>query len=338
MNNGERLQAQFGELGFKVKFEKEIISPQLITFYFNLVNISQFSKTLIARLTEKLSHYNHIKFDIVETYDYDFGLSCPIPQRQPLFLTSFNFTPNKEYDFKFPIGKDLNNEIVEIDYDKIPHILIAGTTGSGKSVLINDIICSMYATNNEHNFDLVLIDPKRVELEAYSTICNTTFITETNDAVAYLNELCSFMEQRYETMRQYGVKDSKRLLKPIIVVIDELADLMLTSRYEVEESIVRLAQKGRACGIHLILATQRPTANVVSGLIKANMPCKIALKVSSVRDSVVILDHKGAEKLLGFGDAIIKVPYSIDEKRFQCAYISNEKIQELINVVNGRRY
>jgi S-DNA-T family DNA segregation ATPase FtsK/SpoIIIE len=133
-------------------------------------------------------------------------------------------------------------------------------------------------------------------------------------------------------MKAKGVSDSKGLLKPIYVFIDELADLMLLSRYEVEESITRLAQKGRACGIHLIVATQRPTANVLTGLIKANMPCKIALKVSSVRDSVVALDHKGAEQLLGFGDAIIKVPYSTEETRFQCAYVSKQKIQELIEM------
>jgi len=331
-NNGNILQAQFRELGLKVNFAKEVKSPQLITYYFNLESIANYSVSFITRLIEKLSHYNHRKLNFVETYDFDFGVSEIISQRQPLFLTGFNFKANNGSNITIPIGKDLNNKLVEIDFDKIPHILIAGTTGSGKSVLMNDILCSLLATTHTSNFDMVLIDPKQVEFSQYAVLPNAKFIDETNEAVAYLYDLCQEMDARYSYMKAKGVSDSKGLLKPIYVFIDELADLMLLSRYEVEESITRLAQKGRACGIHLIVATQRPTANVLTGLIKANMPCKIALKVSSVRDSVVALDHKGAEQLLGFGDAIIKVPYSTEETRFQCAYVSKQKIQELIEM------
>jgi len=334
-NNGNILQAQFNELGLKAVFVKEVKSPQLITYYFNLASIKTFNVNLIKKMLEKLSHYNHKKLNYVETYEYDFGVSEVITQRQPLFLSSFQFEANNTATIKIPIGKDLNNNLVNLDFDKIPHILVAGTTGSGKSVLMNDILCSLLATTHTKNFDMVLIDPKQVEFSQYAVLPNTRFIDETNEAVAYLYELCEEMDARYSYMKTKGVSDGRGLLKPIFVFIDELADLMLTSRYEVEESIVRLAQKGRACCIHLIVATQRPTANVITGLIKANLPCKIALKVSSVRDSVVVLDHKGCEQLLGFGDAILKVPYSTEETRFQCAYVSKERIKELIDMRKG---
>lgn len=334
-NNGNILQAQFRELGLNVNFAKEVKSPQMVTYYFNLENISNYSVSFITRLLEKLSHYNHRKLNFVETYDFDFGVSETLSQRQPLFLTGFDFKANNGSNITIPIGKDTNNNVVNIDFDKIPHILIAGTTGSGKSVLMNDILCSLIATTHTSNFDMVLVDPKQVEFSPYASLPNVKFIDETNEAVAYLYDLCGEMDNRYALMKEKGINDSNGVLKPIYVFIDELADLMLTSRYEVEESITRLAQKGRACGIHLIIATQRPTANVITGLIKANMPCKIALKVSSVRDSVVALDHKGAEQLLGFGDAILKVPYSTEETRFQCAYVSKQKIQKLIDMRKG---
>ena len=153
-----------------------------------------------------------------------------------------------------------------------------------------------------------------------------------NNAVYYLSELCETMERRYEYLESENLKDGKDKLKPIFVVIDELADLMLSSRYEVEESIVKLAQKSRAVNIHLILATQRPQATIITGLIKANMPCKIGLKMASFRDSVILLDHKGCENLLGYGDCIIKLPYQIDEIRTQIAYVSDEKIKEIIKL------
>ena len=329
MENGKRLEQQFNELGFRVVCVDEIKSPQVITYYFNCLNIADFSKARVERLLEKISAYNHIKFGYVETTKSHFATTHAIAQRQPLFLSSFQFKPN--YDkIVLPIGKDLNNNVVELDLDKIPHILIAGTTGSGKSVLINTLISSLYITTPKELFDLILIDPKKVELGRFKVLPNVRFIDETNEAVAVLSELVDEMEMRYNIMEEKGVKNGKGLFKTKIVVIDELADLMLSSRYEVEESIVRLAQKSRACNIHLIVATQRPTINIVSGLIKANLPCKICLKVASVRDSVVVLDKGGAEKLLGFGDCLIKLPYQVEETRCQVAYISDERIDDVI--------
>lgn len=333
--NGHRLAQQFNEMGFRVEFVKQVASPQIITYYFNCLTINQFSKKRVESLLEKISAYNHIKFAYVETSETHFAISHPIPQRQPLWFSSFSFTPNYTTDIKIPIGKDLNNNVVSLDFGKIPHILIGGTTGSGKSVLINTIICSLYATTPKEMFELVLIDPKRVELSKYKAFNNVKFIEETNEAVYFLSQLVSIMEQRYAELEKIGRKNGDNYFKPLFVIVDELADLMLSARYECEESVVRLAQKGRACGIHLLLATQRPTVNVVSGLIKSNLPCRIALKTASFRDSITLIDKGGAEKLLGFGDSILKLPYTTEETRLQVAYCDDDLINQVIKMRGG---
>lgn len=336
-NNGHIFEQQFKEFGnLGVEFVKDIKSPQLITYYFNLKNIANYSKSRIEKILEKLSAYNHRELKFIETYESHFGVVETLSQREPLFLSSLEFKPNNSNNIKIPIGKDLNNKVVNLDFDKIPHILIAGTTGSGKSVLLNDIICSLYATTHQNNFDLTIIDPKQIDFAHYSQISNVNLITSTNDAISYLNNLCSEMDYRYQLLKEKGLTDYHGTMKPRFIIIDELADLMLTSRYEVEESIVRLAQKSRAIGFHLIVATQRPSVNVVSGTIKTNLPCKIALKTASSRDSVVIMDRGGAEKLLGFGDAYLIPTDSPTPIRFQCAYCSTEKQKQLIEMVKAR--
>ena len=328
--NGHILATQFTQFGLPVKLVKVEQSAQCITYYFDCVNIAYFSKAKVERLLEKMSAYNHIKIGYVETTESHFAISHANPQRQPLFLTSLSFTPNATTDIKLPIGKDIGNKDFVLDFGVIPHILIGGTTGSGKSVLLNTIISSLYITTNKNMFELVLIDPKGVELDRYKSINNVKFIDNTNDAVYFLSNLCEIMDSRYAELQRVGKRDATNYFKPIFVVIDELADLMLTSRYEVEESIVRLAGKSRAVGIHLIVATQSPRATIITGLIKANLSCKIALKMVSYRESVIMLDHKGAEDLIGFGDALVKMPNKVGETRIQVAYISDERINELI--------
>lgn len=333
--NGHRLEQQFNEMGFRVKFVKQVASPQIITYYFDCLNIGQFSKAKVEKLLEKLSAYNHIKFAYVETTETHFAISHPIAQRQPLWFSTLPFNANYNTDIKIPIGKDLNNNVVSLDFGKIPHILIGGTTGSGKSVLINTIICSLYYNTPKEMFNLVLIDPKKVELSKYKAFNNVKFIEETNEAVFYLSQLVSIMEQRYAELERLGKKNGDNYFKPVFVIVDELADLMLSSRYEVEESVVRLAQKSRAVGIHLILATQSPRAVVITGLIKANIGTIIALKTSNFRESVILLGHKGSEDLLGFGDSIIKLPYQTQEIRFQVAYTDEDLIQQVIKMRGG---
>ena len=180
---------------------------------------------------------------------------------------------------------------------------------------------------------LVMIDPKKVELSVYDGLPHLAVpvIKDFAGAVRHLQGLCNFMDRRYELMAQRHARNAAECGFPsIVVVIDELADLMLTSRYEVEDSVIRLAQLGRAAGIHLVIATQRPTVNVITGLIKSNIPCRIALQTASMRDSMNILDHKGAEQLTGKGDALLKLPDRVEEIRFQSAYTSTEDIERIV--------
>lgn len=237
------------------------------------------------------------------------------------------------------LGEDTNGDVLTVDITKMPHILIAGATGSGKSVCLNTILSSLiYLHPDPARLQLVLIDPKRVELAPFAALPHLRVpVAETPDeAVRRLAGLCHYMDDRYAQMARRGIKNATDAgWAPMVVVIDELADLMLTSRYEAEEHIVRLAQKGRAAGIHLIIATQRPTANVITGLIKSNIPCKIAMTTASIRDSINILDHKGAETLTGKGDAILKLPDRVEEIRFQCAYTSEGDVERLCRAVRG---
>lgn len=209
------------------------------------------------------------------------------------------------------IGIDITNG--EIIYSKLrstPHLLIAGASGSGKSVLLNNIIKSFSIYNPKQNVGLVLIDTKQVEFEEYrhpkyAKHLACPIATDKLSAIQTLKCLNTEMDKRYSLMREKGIKEY--FGTKWVVVIDEFADLMLTHKKIIEPLLVRLAQMGRASGIHLIIATQRPSVDVCTGLIKANMPDRIALKCASIRDSMVILDSKGAENLLGNGDAIIKL-------------------------------
>lgn len=235
------------------------------------------------------------------------------------------------------LGEDTAGETVTVDLCQMPHTLIAGAAGSGKSVCLNTILSSLvYLYPDPAKLQLVLIDPKRVELAPFAALPHLRVpVADTvTAAVRTLAGLCNYMDERYKNMARYGIKNATEAgWAPLVVVIDELADLMLTSRYEAEEHIIRLAQLGRAAGIHLMIATQRPTANVVTGLIKSNIPCKIAFQTASIRDSINILDHKGAETLTGKGDALLKLPDRVEETRFQCAYTSAGDVARLVQAV-----
>ena len=226
------------------------------------------------------------------------------------------------------LGIDHDGTPVYIDVARMPHMLIAGATGSGKSVALDAILCSMLYCASPSQVQFVLIDPKRVELGAYAGLPHLArpIVTDTSAAIQTLKQIENAMDSRYIAMER-GREPGPR----IVIVIDELADLMLTSRKTVEHSIVRIAQLGRAAGIHLILATQKPLVSVVTGLIQANTPCKLALQTASTGDSVRILGHKGAESLLGRGDALLKLPDRVQEIRLQCAYTSDQDIAAIVN-------
>jgi S-DNA-T family DNA segregation ATPase FtsK/SpoIIIE len=240
------------------------------------------------------------------------------------------------------LGKDIGGKAIGTDLAKQPHILIAGTTGSGKSGCVNALLSSILLRATPNEVRLVLVDPKQVELNYYESIPHlmTPVVTSPRLAANVLQNLIREMEQRYSHMAPLRARNIIELnkirqkmgeppLPYILCVIDELADLMMVSPTEVEDAIIRLAQKARAVGIHLVLATQRPSADVITGLIKANVPARIAFAVSSQVDSRVILDSGGAESLLGQGDMLFRPVEEGRPKRVQGAFISEEEIEKL---------
>jgi DNA segregation ATPase FtsK/SpoIIIE, S-DNA-T family len=258
------------------------------------------------------------------------------------------------------IGKNTSGDTIVADLEKMPHLLIAGSTGSGKSVCINSLIASILMKAHPHRVKMIMVDPKVVELSIYNTIPHllTPVITDPKRAADALKWAVREMELRYRQLASLGVRDIgqynrkvnslpenaqenkkgeiPKLLPFIVIIIDEFADLMVVASNEIEESIARLAQMSRAVGIHLVLATQRPSADVITGLIKANFPSRIAFKVMQAANSRIILDQNGADKLLGMGDMLFLQAGKAEPVRLHGAYITNEESQRLVDFVAGQ--
>jgi len=240
-----------------------------------------------------------------------------------------------------PLGRDVSGEAVAADLHKLPHLLIAGATGSGKSVAMNAIICGLLFNNPPERVKMVMVDPKRVEFPGYNGIPHllAPVVTDPEEASGALSWLLKEMDERYNKFAETGVRNiggynekmpPEQQLPYIVMFVDELADLMMTSPEVIEAKLVRLAQMARATGIHLVIATQRPSVDVVTGLIKANFPARLAFAVSSQIDSRVILDEPGAEKLLGRGDGIFMAPDSPQLRRIQGCFVSDSEIETLV--------
>lgn len=264
------------------------------------------------------------------------------------FKTMLSSDVMKKHKSKLTVslGLDVSGNPVVADIGKMPHVLIAGTTGSGKSVMINSFISSLLFRASPDEVKLILIDPKRVELTGYNGIPHlmTPVIVEVEKILASLKWAMDEMDRRYKTFAERGVRniDSYNELAGfqtfpyIVIFIDELADLMAFAPVEVEDAIARLAQMARATGIHLVVSTQRPSVDVITGLIKANIPCRIAFNVSSMIDSRVILDTPGAEKLLGRGDMLYIPPEQAKPTRIQGSYISDKEVKRLVDYLKAK--
>ncbi len=272
------------------------------------------------------------------------GVEVPNEQREIVtikeLLSDRNF---KNTSLKIPlcIGKDISGKIEVVDLSKTPHLLVAGTTGSGKSVFINTLLASLLYKFSPDDLRLILIDPKMLELSVYNDIAHllTPVVTEPKKAILALKWVCREMERRYSLMNEENTRSlegynqkSMEKLPYIVVFIDEMADLMMTAGKEVEHYVQRLAQMARACGIHLVMATQRPSVDIITGSIKANFPSRISFQVASKYDSRTVLGESGAEQLLGNGDMLMSKNGG-NLIRYQSAFISDNEVNKLIKEI-----
>lgn len=273
-----------------------------------------------------------------------------IPNRSPEYVTLYEIMnhpdmKNEKSRLAVGLGLGVSGSPALVDIKKMPHALVAGSTGSGKSVCINTIITTLLFRNSPQELKFIMVDPKRVELTGYNGIPHllTPVITDTERVISALQWATKEMDRRYKMFAEVGARNIEdyneasgfTAMEYIIIVIDELADIMLTAPSKVEDLIVRLAQMARATGIHLIVATQRPSVNVITGLIKANIPTRIAFNVASMIDSRVIIDSPGAEKLLGKGDMLFVPPDRPLPTRIQGTYVTNSEIKALIDFLKA---
>ena len=279
------------------------------------------------------------------------GIEVPNQNPTKVNLRSIIESPkfkNTESKLTVAMGYRINNEPLLMDIAKTPHALIAGATGSGKSVCINSILMSLLYKNHPEELRLLLIDPKMVELAPYNDLPHlvSPVITDVKAATQSLKWAVEEMEKRYKLFAQYHVRNItafnkkapyEQRMPKIVIVIDELADLMMMAPQDVEQSIARIAQKARACGIHMLVATQRPSVNVITGLIKANIPTRIAFMVSSNVDSRTILDSGGAERLLGYGDMLYLGSGMNKPIRVQGTFVSDDEIDEVVDFIKQQR-
>ena len=282
------------------------------------------------------------------------AVGVEIPNKNAVTVVLRDIIESREFQnatspITMALGKDTGGKVITADLGKMPHMLIAGSTGSGKSVCINDLIISMVYKSSPADLRMILIDPKVVELSVFGTLPHLLIpvVTEPKKAAGALRWAVNEMTLRYKKFSEVGARDLARYnelqeapdkrLPRLVVIIDELADLMMVAPDEVEDSICRIAQLGRASGIHLIVATQRPSADIITGLIKANIPSRCAFAVSSGIDSRIILDTTGAEKLLGRGDMLFHPNGANKPLRLQCAFVSDEEVERIVNYFRGQQ-
>jgi S-DNA-T family DNA segregation ATPase FtsK/SpoIIIE len=348
----ELLVRTLSHFGVQATVIGEISGPRVTRYELQLAAGTKVSK--VAGLKDDLSYaLATTEIRILAPIPGKQAVGVEVPNASPNLVTLgdvFDDLPAAASPLSVWLGKDISGNAVWTDLARMPHILIAGTTGSGKSGCLNAMLTSILLRSTPDDVRMIMIDPKRIELGYYESIPHllTSVVSSPKQAAAALTNVVGEMERRYERMslmRARSLPELNRSLRArgietlpyLLVVIDELADLMMISPHEVEEAIIRLAQKSRAVGIHLVLATQRPSVDVITGMIKANVPSRIAFAVSSQTDSRVILDQGGAESLLGQGDMLFKPLGTSRLQRLQGAYVSEEEIALVVEQCRAQR-
>ena len=328
----QEIKSLFFELGMPVIQKDVQVSPRYTTIHYNLVHLNQYNE--INKKAKFISAYIHKDIIVQKSQVGHFAIQIPNNEKKNVefYGEYYKKALNNGIITERSIfaGVNDNNEPIFMNLDSLPHILVAGTTGSGKSVMLNNIICCLLRNFKNIKPQFHMIDTKRVELSSYKKIDKCSMVTESEDAVEVLDDVCRTIDARYKIMEENEWRIIPEYVERVIVVIEELGDLMAISKKAVEQYIVKIARLGRACGVHLVIATQRPTTDVVTGEIKANIGCRFALQTTSGIDSRNILGHNGAEKLKGNGDCLLKLPSVADEIHLQCPYISDDDIQKTI--------
>jgi S-DNA-T family DNA segregation ATPase FtsK/SpoIIIE len=348
----EALIQALANFGVEAHVSGQVVGPRVTRYELQLAPGTKVGK--VASLKDDLAYaLATTELRILAPIPGKQAVGVEVPNLAPNVVTLgdiFDELPTNASQLSVWLGKDISGASVWADLARMPHILIAGTTGSGKSGSINTMLCSILLRATPDEVRMILIDPKRVELGLYESIPHllTPVVSSPKAASAVLTNVLTEMERRYERMslaRARNLPELNRVLvergeQPLpllLIVIDELADMMMVSPQEVEDAVIRLAQKSRAVGIHLVLATQRPSVDVITGMIKANVPSRIAFAVSSMTDSRVILDTSGAESLLGQGDMLFKPLGTSRLQRVQGAYVSEEEIALIVEQCRAQR-
>ena len=342
-----RLTRALYELGVEAHVIRAVVGPRVTRYELRLGSGVKVGK--VRNLQQDIAYaLAATEVRILAPIPGKSAVGVELPNTRPAVVTLgdvFREYPSaNEWSLPVGLGKDISGRAVFFDLAEMPHLLVAGTTGSGKSVMLNGLLTSLLLTTDPRRVKMVLVDPKRVELSQFARVPHliTPVVTDVKKAANALSWAVMEMERRYEVLENMGVRSlegyNDRSEKPIpyvVVVIDELADLMMVAAAKVEDAVIRIAQKARAVGIHLVVATQRPSVDVITGMIKANIPSRIAFAVSSQIDSRVILDSPGAEALLGSGDMLFKPVSSLRASRVQGAYIYESEVEQIVTACSS---